>query len=138
MPDIRDVLNGLDDHHRALYSKIRTSMRREYIICHAATLRAEDWNEDDDRVLDLIDIKVASLFARGGNFDHKQGADDPQGGVIDTKVAEELEQQIRAEAEEKIVQLRKLTPSQQILTDIAKAGNENTNVSAQWPNSANG
>jgi hypothetical protein len=69
MPDIRDVLNALDNEDRVLYSKTRTAIRTAYMKAVVAVIGVERYNEHDDAFLDLIDIKVATLFDRGGRFD---------------------------------------------------------------------
>lgn len=73
MPDIRDILKGLDDNSRAVYTEVRTTMRRAYLYAHSKTLPIEHYNEQDDQFLDLIDIKIAQLFDRAGVFNHSDG-----------------------------------------------------------------
>lgn len=73
MPDIRDILKGLDKTHRAVYTEVRTTMRRAYLYAHSKTLPIEDYNEQDDNFLDLLDIKIAQLFDRAGTFNHVEG-----------------------------------------------------------------
>lgn len=76
MPDIRDVLKGLSAEDRAIYTEVRTQMRRAYLYAHTKTLSIEQFNETDDAFLDLIDIKIAMLFDRAGVFDHSEGSLD--------------------------------------------------------------
>lgn len=73
MPDIRDVLKGLSIEDRALYTEIRTTMRRAYLSAHSKLLPIDQYEATDDAFLDLIDIKIALLFDRCGSFDHAQG-----------------------------------------------------------------
>lgn len=73
MPDIRDVLKGLSIEDRALYTDIRTQMRRAYLSAHSKLLPIDKYETSDDAFLDLIDIKIAMLFDRAGTFDHSQG-----------------------------------------------------------------
>lgn len=73
MPDIRDILKGLSIEHRALYAETRTTMRRAYLYAHSKILPIEQYNEQDDAYLDLIDIKIALLFDRAGVFNHVEG-----------------------------------------------------------------
>jgi hypothetical protein len=87
MPDIRDVLKGLSDDDRALYDDVRTTMRRAYLSAHAKLLPIDQYLSLDDHFLDLIDIKVATLFDRAGVFDHSEGhLDTETGKAIETKV----------------------------------------------------
>ncbi len=73
MPDIRDVLKGLDVESRAIYTEVRTQMRRAYLYAHSKTLPIEQYTEEDDAFLDLLDIKIAMLFDRAGVFNHVEG-----------------------------------------------------------------
>ena len=91
MPDIRDVLNGLSIDDRALYTEIRTAMRRSYLSAHSKLLHIDKYEATDDAFLDLIDIKLATLFDRGGMFDNAKGS-------IDTEQANEAEKSIESAA----------------------------------------
>lgn len=91
MSDIREVLRGLSNDDRALYTEIRTTMRKTYMATHARLLRVDRWEIEDDAFLDMIDIKIAMLFDRAGIFDHSQGS-------IDTEKATEVEAQIESAA----------------------------------------
>jgi len=73
MPDIRDVLKGLDADSRAVYTEVRTQMRRAYLYAHSKALPIEQYNQEDDNFLDMIDIKIAMLFDRAGVFNHVEG-----------------------------------------------------------------
>lgn len=73
MADIRDILKGLSPEHRAIYAEARTTMRRAYLYAHSKTLPIEQYQEEDDSFLDLIDIKIAQLFDRSGSFNHAEG-----------------------------------------------------------------
>ena len=73
MPDIRDVLKGLSPDDRALYTEVRTVMRRAYLSAHAKVLPIERYEQEDDSFLDMIDIKIAMLFDRAGVFNHVEG-----------------------------------------------------------------
>lgn len=91
MPDIRDVLKGLSPEFTAIYTEVRTAMRRAYLYAHSKTLPIEQYNEADDQFLDLIDIKVAQLFDRSGSFDHVKGS-------LDTDKAKTVETSIQSDA----------------------------------------
>lgn len=88
MPDIRDVLKGLSADDRALYDEVRTTMRRAYLSVHAKLLPIEQYISADDSFLDLIDIKVATLFDRAGVFNHVEGH-------LDTTTAKKIESEIK-------------------------------------------
>lgn len=80
MPDIRDVLKGLSPDDRALYTEVRTTMRRAYLYAHSKILPIEQYDEPDDNFLDMIDIKIATLFDRAGTFNHAEGNLDTEQG----------------------------------------------------------
>lgn len=88
MPDIRDVLKGLSADDRALYTEIRTTMRRAYLYAHSRTLPIDQYEAADDAFLDLIDIKIAMLFDRAGTFDHSEGK-------LDNKQSEQIEKEVK-------------------------------------------
>lgn len=67
--DIREILQSLDEQDRLLWSQCRTDMRRAYLIAHNKALGLPDWNHEDDAFMDMIDIKIATLFDRSGSFD---------------------------------------------------------------------
>lgn len=91
MPDIREVLKGLSPDDRAMYMEARNIMRRAYLAAHAKVLPIDKFEIEDDQFLDLIDIKLAILFDRGGSFDHGQGS-------LDTKQANEIATNIETAA----------------------------------------
>lgn len=84
MPDIRDVLKGLSEIDKAIYTKVRTQMRRAYLYAHSKTLPIEQYAEEDDAFLDMCDIKIAMLFDRAGVFNHVEGN-------LNTEAAKEVE-----------------------------------------------
>lgn len=69
MPDIREVLKALSIDDRALWSEQRTIMRRAYLNAHNETIGIGNWTYEDDSFMDLIDIRLALLFDRGGKLD---------------------------------------------------------------------
>ena len=87
MPDIRDILNALSDQDKHLYSHLRTVMRSEYLNAIHETVNIRSYTKDDDAFLDLIDIKIATLFDRAGKFNAAKGH-------IDEEAANQIEQQI--------------------------------------------
>lgn len=78
MSDIRDILRGLDETHRAVYIETRTNMRRAYLAAHAAILPISQYDQSDDRFLDFIDLSIAMLFDRAGTFNHIEGKLDSE------------------------------------------------------------
>lgn len=91
MPDIREVLKGLSVDDRASYMEARNVMRRAYLAAHARVLPIDRFEIEDDQFLDLIDIKLATLFDRGGLFDSSKGS-------IDTEQANEVERAVESAA----------------------------------------
>lgn len=111
MPDIREVLKGLDPDHRAIYTEVRTAMRRAYLYAHSKILPIEQYEEADDYFLDLIDIKIAQLFDRAGTFNHVEGK-------LATEEAKEIETKIE--------------------NDATKIESEATKMIKGWPTNGNG
>lgn len=68
MPDIREVLNALDETDKRLWSQHRTEMRKSYMNAHNSVLGIASWDHNDDAFVDLIDIKLALLFDKSGRF----------------------------------------------------------------------
>lgn len=64
--DIREILKALDEKDRRLWSECRTAMRKVYLTAHNKVLGLADYEAQDDAFMDLIDIKLALLFDRGG------------------------------------------------------------------------
>lgn len=91
MPDIRNILKGLSLNDRALYAETRTTMRRAYLYAHSKVLPIDQYNEQDDAYLDLIDIKIAMLFDRAGVFNHVEGS-------LDTETVKAIETGIKESA----------------------------------------
>ena len=89
--DIRDVLKGLSVDDRAIYTEVRTTMRRAYLYAHSKVLPIEQYDAHDDNFLDLIDIKIAQLFDRAGTFNHVEGN-------LDIKQAETIESGLLSQA----------------------------------------
>jgi len=66
--DIREILQALDEADRKLWSDCRTAMRKVYLTAHNKVLGLADYEAQDDAFMDLIDIKLAALFDRGGRL----------------------------------------------------------------------
>ena len=64
--DIREILKALDEKDQRLWSECRTAMRKVYLTAHNKVLGLADYEAQDDAFMDLIDIKLALLFDRGG------------------------------------------------------------------------
>lgn len=103
MPDIRDVLKGLSPDDRALYQETRTNMRRAYLAAHAKILPIEQYDENDDHFLDVIDLRIAILFDRAGVFNHVEGH-------IDTAKAVEIEAKVEDKFESAATRMMKADP----------------------------
>lgn len=114
MPDIRDVLNGLSIDDRALYTEIRTAMRRSYLSAHSKLLHIDKYEATDDAFLDLIDIKLAMLFDRAGAFDSSKG-------TIETAVADEIEKDVKSTFESAATKMMKKELTQDRPWPVAKA-----------------
>jgi hypothetical protein len=109
MPDIREILNSLDEVDRRLWSQVRTEMRRSYMTAHNSILGLPAWDPADDAFTDLIDIKIALLFDRSGRFNSTSdviGRDDEQS----------IEQSINS-------QFNKMSKASTTLQKVAKQGN---------------
>lgn len=87
MPDIRDVLNALEEKDRHLYAYLRTAMRSVYLTAVSDVVHIQNYSQEDDAFMDLIDIKIAILFERAGKFNTAKGH-------IDEAAANEIEKQI--------------------------------------------
>lgn len=91
MPDIRDVLKGLSPDDRASYMEARNIMRRAYLAAHARVLPLDKFEVEDDQFMDLIDIRLALLYDRGGVFNAAEGH-------IEKEQAETIEETIKESA----------------------------------------
>lgn len=66
--DIREILQSLSPEDRLLWSQCRTDMRRNYLNAHNQTMGVSKWDHTDDAFMDMIDIKLATLFDRCGKI----------------------------------------------------------------------
>lgn len=79
--DIRQILQALSNDDKALWNECRSNMRRAYITAHNMTIGPDKWETMDDAFIDLVDIRLALLFDRGGRLNatqeiiHKEDAD---------------------------------------------------------------
>lgn len=90
MPDIREVLNALDEQDKRLWSQHRTEMRRSYMNAHNSVLGIEAWDHNDDAFIDLIDIKLALLFDKSGRFSAvKEVIHASDGAKIEAKIEQD-------------------------------------------------
>src|ERR1700761_363606 len=96
--DIRELYNALSPEDRAVYQKIRTDMRRMYLNAHTNIVGIDNWNMNDDAYMDLIDIKLATLFDRAGSV---EGVKSP----IDQKEAEAIENDIEKHGKDVTVRM---------------------------------
>jgi len=128
MPDIREVLNALEEKDRVLYSYLRTEMVSVYLKSIHETLGVTNFNQEDHAFMDLIDIKLAILFDRAGKFNMAKGS-------IDEEAANAIEQQIVEAASG--LKLKSSTQSQRVLDSYAPKTNINGQAlpqAAGWKN----
>ncbi len=121
MPDIRDTLNALDEADKRLYAQIRTRMRGAYLQALVEVVGIHEHNVHDDAFLDLIDIKVATLFDRGGRFDAITGK-------LHTETADKIEAEVKEEGN--------ISKSQAVLNSYAGNGQKELKVEQMdkpWP-----
>ncbi len=110
MPDIRDVLNALEEKDRHLYAYLRTAMRSVYLTAVSDVVHIQNYSQEDDAFMDLIDIKIAILFERAGKFNAAKGH-------IDEAAAVAIEQQIHEAATK--LSVVPTTQSQKVLAEFA-------------------
>lgn len=85
--DIRQLYNSLSEVDKNLYQQIRTDMRRLYLRAHTNIIGMEQWLNSDDAYLDLIDIKLATLFDRAGAIEGvKSPIDKEEEKTIEEKI----------------------------------------------------
>lgn len=87
--DIREILKALAPEDRQLWAQFRTEMRRTYISAHNSTMGTQKWDGSDDAFLDIIDIKLATLFDRCGKV---QAANDVIGKEDVAEVEKKIEE----------------------------------------------
>lgn len=88
--DIRQLYNSLSPEDKALYQKIRTDIRKVYLNAHTNILGMDHWKAEDDALLDLLDIKVAILFDRGGSINSiKEVINKEEINKIEQKIEEQ-------------------------------------------------
>jgi len=68
MPDLREILNALDEADKQLWLENRARIRAAYLTAHQQVLGVTNWHHDDDNFMDLIDIKLAILFDAAGRI----------------------------------------------------------------------
>ena len=98
MPDIREIMNALSPDDRAMYAEARSNMRRAFLDAHNSTVGIANWEQQDDSLLDLIDIRLALLFDRSGRLNAVTD-------VIGVKDGEKLQEHLDGTAAEKLKQL---------------------------------
>lgn len=88
MPDTRQILAAMSVDDRALYIQCRTDMRRAFLTAHNNTVGIDKWEDQDDSLFDLLDIRIALLFDRSGRIN---AATDIIGADNGEKLHTELE-----------------------------------------------
>lgn len=66
--DIREILKALDNEDKNLFDDCRSNIRKAYLTAHNKSLGVGNWSPEDDAFLDMVDIKIATLFDRSGSF----------------------------------------------------------------------
>jgi len=69
MPDIREILKALGPEDKTLWQQCVTAYAQSNLNAHNSTIGVAGWSHDDDAFLDLIDIKLATLFERSGRLE---------------------------------------------------------------------
>lgn len=69
MLDVREILKVLSPEDKIVWEQCRTEMRRCYLSTHNAVVGIAGWDKHDDAFMDLIDIKIATLFNRAGKIE---------------------------------------------------------------------
>lgn len=94
MPDIREILAALTPDDRAMYMEARNNMRANYLYAHNSAVGVSKWDQSDDSFFDLIDIRLALLFDRGGKLNAPKT-------IIDVDNGHRVEQELK-DAEDKM------------------------------------
>lgn len=110
--DIKKVLSALSEDDRNTWQSCRNALRSAYINAHNNIIGVQDWSIEDDAFLDLIDIKIATLFDRAGRLETTEKI-IPSGEAIEKDIEKAVEEIGRVEKAEPNEALKKLmtTPS---------------------------
>ena len=96
--DIRQLYKSLSPEDRAIYQSNRTDMRKVYLNAHTNIIGMEHWDNGDDAWLDLIDIKLATLFDRAGKIEGVQP-------IIDKEEEKVIEEKVEVKGQEITVKM---------------------------------
>ncbi len=91
--DIRALYKSLSPEDRAIYQSIRTEMRKVYLNAHTNIVGMDRWLLEDDAFLDLLDIKLASLFDRMGKIESMEP-------IIDKEEEKSIEEKVEVRGNE--------------------------------------
>lgn len=85
--DMRELYRSLSPEDKTLYQEVRNNFRKVYLCAHTDIVGMQFWNEDDDALLDLLDIKIAVLFDRANKIEStKKIIDNDQSKQIEAKI----------------------------------------------------
>ncbi len=96
--DIRQLYKSLSPEDRAVYQSIRTDMRKVYLNAHTNIIGMEHWDNGDDAWLDLIDIKLATLFDRAGKIEGLTA-------IVDKEEEKMIEEKVEVRGQEIVIKL---------------------------------
>lgn len=82
MPDIREVLEALSPEDRLSWQKHRTALRRAWLHAHSDILGIDKWDTHDDAVLDLLDIRLITLFDQSGKLTTTKDIAGDEGTIV--------------------------------------------------------
>lgn len=89
--DIKKVLSALSEDDRNTWQSCRNALRSAYINAHNNIIGVQDWSIEDDAFLDLIDIKIATLFDRAGRLETAEKI-IPSGEPIEKDIEKAVEE----------------------------------------------
>lgn len=94
MSDLRIAMDQLTDADKQRFLTARNEMRRTYFTNHADVLGMHNWDETDDTVLDMLDLKLLTLFRRSGSLlaTVETGKQDGQLRQLADEIAQTLKQ----------------------------------------------
>lgn len=117
MSDLRIAMDQLTDDDKLRFLAARNEMRRTYFSNHADVLGMHNWDQTDDTVLDMLDLKLLTLFRRSGS-------------LLATAETGKQDGQLRQMADEIAASLKAPAAQPAIAPPAAPVNNEPGNV---WP-----
>lgn len=115
--DIRELYSSMSPEDKILYQVIRTSFRKIYLSAHNNIIGMDNWDNGDDALLDLLDIKIAVLFDRAGRIEGTKP-------LIDKEKVSTIENNIKKEDEKITTKMEtEMSEASQKLASIKPNGN---------------